>query len=142
MSPYLWSRGFQKIDVVALTPAHHDHLGGLPAIFENFRVGTLWIGREVAINQQEQLEALAISKGTRVVHEIGGGHLDWDGAQLAFLWPQIVADEVAPSAKNDDSLVFRVRFGERSFSCPAMRKKLRSARFFPKTMCRCCRPTF
>ena len=123
VSPYLWSRGFQKIDVVALTHAHHDHLGGLPAIFENFRVGTLWIGREVALNQQKQLEALAISKGTRVVHEIRGEHLDWDGAQLDFLWPRIVADEVAPSAKNDDSLVFRVRYGERSFLLPGDAEK-------------------
>jgi hypothetical protein len=59
-----------------------------------------------------ELVALATSKGTRVAHEIRGEHLDWDGAQMDFLWPQIVADEVAPSAKNDDSLVFRVRYGE------------------------------
>lgn len=123
VSPYLWSRGFQKIDIVALTHAHHDHLGGLPAIFENFRVGTLWIGREVAIEQQKQLESLAISKGARVVHELRGEHLDWDGAQVDFLWPRIVADEVAPSAKNDDSLVFRVRYGERSFLLPGDAEK-------------------
>ena len=41
VSPYLWSRGFQKLDVVALTHAHQDHLGGLSAILENFRVGQL-----------------------------------------------------------------------------------------------------
>src|SRR5256885_10880602 len=29
VSPYLWSRGYQKLDVVALTHAHQDHLGGL-----------------------------------------------------------------------------------------------------------------
>lgn len=43
VSPYLWSRGFQKLDVVALTHAHQDHLGGLAAILENFHVGKLWI---------------------------------------------------------------------------------------------------
>jgi competence protein ComEC len=41
VSPYLWSRGFQKLEVVALTHAHQDHLGGLEAILENFHVGTL-----------------------------------------------------------------------------------------------------
>jgi competence protein ComEC len=47
VSPYLWSRGFKRIDVMALTHAHQDHVGGLSAILENFHVGRLWIGREV-----------------------------------------------------------------------------------------------
>ena len=47
VSPYLWSRGFKRIDVVALTHAHQDHLGGLSAILENFHIGRLWIGREI-----------------------------------------------------------------------------------------------
>jgi competence protein ComEC len=124
VSPYLWSRGFKQIDVVALTHAHQDHLGGLTAIFENFKVKTLWLGRDVASPQQKQLEALAISKGTRVIHELRGNHLDWDGAQTDFLWPQIVPEEIAQSAKNDDSLVFRVSYGDRSFLLPGDAEKL------------------
>ena len=33
VSPYLWSRGLKQIDVVALTHAHEDHLGGLAGHF-------------------------------------------------------------------------------------------------------------
>lgn len=59
VSPYLWSRGFQKLDVVALTHAHQDHLGGLSAILENFHVGQLWIGREVHSAALAKLEQFA-----------------------------------------------------------------------------------
>ena len=44
VSPYLWSRSIRKIDVVALTHAHDDHAGGLPAIIENFHPTELWTG--------------------------------------------------------------------------------------------------
>jgi competence protein ComEC len=45
VSPYLWSRGIKRLDVVALTHAHHDHPDGLHSAIANFTVGELWIGR-------------------------------------------------------------------------------------------------
>ena len=36
VSPYLWSRGIQHLDIIVLTHAHGDHIGGLPRIVENF----------------------------------------------------------------------------------------------------------
>jgi competence protein ComEC len=118
------SRGFQQIDMVALTHAHQDHIGGLTAIFGNFKANTLWIGREVASPQQARLDKLAISYGARVVHQLRGNDCGSDGAHGDFLWPQIVPEEIAPSAKNDDSLVFRVKFRERSFLLPGDAEKL------------------
>src|ERR1700687_4069750 len=56
VSPYLWSRGFQRLDIVALTHAHQDHLGGLTAILQNFHVGKLWLGREGAFSWSCRLE--------------------------------------------------------------------------------------
>lgn len=123
VSPYLWSRGFKRIDVVALTHAHQDHLGGLTAILQNFRVGHLWIGREVDSRQQRELEALAAANGTPVEHELRGGAFEFDGARGDFLWPQIAPGEIAPSAKNDDSLVMAIRYGKRHFLLPGDAEK-------------------
>lgn len=36
VSPYLWSRGISRIDAIALTQAHADHMGGMPAVIANF----------------------------------------------------------------------------------------------------------
>jgi competence protein ComEC len=119
----LWSRGFKRLDVVALTHAHQDHLGGLVAILQNFQVGQLWIGREVDSAEQRQLEALVVANGTRVIHELRGNTFDWDGLRGTFLWPQIAAEKLAPSAKNDDSLVVRVQYGERSIPLPGDAEK-------------------
>ena len=69
VSPYLCSRGFQKLDVVALTHAHQDHLGGLSSVLENFHVEQLWIGREVRSAALAKLEQLARDKNIPIEHE-------------------------------------------------------------------------
>jgi len=123
VSPYLWSRGFQKLDVVALTHAHQDHIGGLTAILENFRVGTLWIGREVESAALANLEKMAREKKILVVHEIRGNAFSWDGVETQFLWPEIAPEEVASSPKNNDSLVLRLKYGELGMMLPGDAEK-------------------
>ena len=123
VSPYLWSRGFQKLDVVALTHAHQDHLGGLSAILENFRVGKLWIGREVASQSLARLEELARQRTIPIEHELRGKSFHWDGVDGDFLWPEIPQEEIGPSAKNNDSLVLRLRFGSRTILLPGDAEK-------------------
>jgi competence protein ComEC len=123
VSPYLWSRGFQKLDVVALTHAHQDHLGGLTAILENFRVERLWIGREVSSTALTKLEALARERKIPIEHQLRGKSFHWDGVEGDFLWPEIAPEEVAPSAKNNDSLVLHLKYGGRSILLPGDAEK-------------------
>jgi competence protein ComEC len=110
VSPYLWSRGLKKIDVVALTHAHEDHLGGLPAIFENFRVGEFWVGRDIQSSAYRQVLAAARAHGVLIRHLKQGDTFSEDGVSGSVLWPDDLSE--GQSAKNDDSLVMRLTDGE------------------------------
>jgi beta-lactamase superfamily II metal-dependent hydrolase len=123
VSPYLWARGFKTIDVVALTHAHQDHLGGLTAILENFRVGKLWIGREVKNPAMVKLETLARERHVLVERESRSKTFSLDGAEGEFVWPDDSNADAATSAKNNDSLVLRLKFGKETLLLPGDAEK-------------------
>jgi competence protein ComEC len=109
VSPYLWSRGLKRLDVVALTHAHHDHLDGLHSVLDNFRVGELWIGRDEETRAFQNLLAEARSHGVTIVHQTEGARFDWQGVRGEVLWPPDPGP--VEEASNDDSLVLRLSDG-------------------------------
>ena len=123
VSPYLWSRGFQKLDVVALTHAHQDHLGGLTAILENFHIGQLWIGREVRSPALAKLEQLARGKNIPIEHETRASHFALDDVQGKFFWPENTSADPSDAARNDDSLVLRLQYQELRILLPGDAEK-------------------
>jgi competence protein ComEC len=116
VSPFLWSLGLKRIDVVALSHAHHDHLDGLHAILQNFRVGELWVGRDEATPAFESLLDEAKARGVRIVTETQGTQFDFDGVDGSVLWPVDVS--TVTKAANDNSLVLKVQDGAEKFLLP------------------------
>ena len=109
VSPFLWSRGLKRLDVVALTHAHQDHLGGLAAVLQNFQVGQLWVGRDIQSEAYTALLDEARTHGIPIVRRQRGDHLEWDGVAMQVLWPDNL--DPAKAAQNDDSLVLRLQDG-------------------------------
>jgi competence protein ComEC len=123
VSAYLWSRGFQRLDAVALTHAHQDHVGGLTAVLQNFRVSRLWLGRETAAPAFLRLKQVAWDMHVPIESEGRGQSFVWDGVQVDLLWPESTQDDVALEAKNNDSLVVRLQYGERTILLPGDAEK-------------------
>jgi competence protein ComEC len=116
VSPYLWSRGIKRVDVVALTHAHHDHLDGLHSVIANFTVGELWVGRDEETAAFLNLLAEARENNISIVREIQGRDFDWDGVKGQVLWPADVS--TVTTAANDNSLVMRIEDGAERFLLP------------------------
>lgn len=109
VSPYLWSRGIQRLDIVVATHAHQDHIGGLPAILENFRPRELWVGAD----PQQDLLDRAARLHIPVTHWHAEPAFDLSGARIEIISPP---EGFRPTrALNNDSLAFRIVYGARSF---------------------------
>ena len=114
VSPYLWGRSIRRIDVLALTHAHEDHIGGLSALMENFHVKELWAGAMSDNPLWDALRDQARRSGARIVAMQSGRSFAFGGAQVEVLSP--AADYVAPDKPgNNDSLVMRLAYGRNSF---------------------------
>lgn len=117
VSPYLWSRGFRSIDIVAVTHAHADHIGGAQALVENFHPRELWISGLGAGPQLDALLASARARGVEIRTLRRGDERTIGGANIRVVGPSREAwNEGTPS--NNDSLSLLIRFGERTFFLP------------------------
>jgi len=110
VSPALWSRGIRKLDVVALSHAHSDHMGGLPAVLRNFHPDELWVGNNPPVPSYKALLDEAARLGARVKSLRASDVLAIGSTQVQVLAPlkdYRPGDEPA----NNDSLVLHVTYG-------------------------------
>jgi len=110
VSSYLWNRGIDRLDVVAITHPHADHLGGMPAVIANFHPRELWVSIDKPVGQLAPIVAQAQKAGMKVTVKKEGDQFDYGGAHFHMLAPG--RDQITGSMRpNDDCLVFTATFG-------------------------------
>jgi competence protein ComEC len=115
VASYLWQRGIKRLDLIAATHGHADHMEGFADIIRGFDIGAALTG--ASSNGDDQLAVFRKTvAGARVPLRTlqRGERLELDGVRLEVLAPFPEA-RAAPRSSNNDSLVLRLSYGARAF---------------------------
>ncbi|MCP9493359.1 MAG: ComEC/Rec2 family competence protein [Pyrinomonadaceae bacterium MAG19_C2-C3] len=117
VSEYLWWRGLDRVDYLVATHADADHIEGLSDVARNFNVRAAFVGRTPSRDAEYRAFAETLARENVPVEVLNAGdRLRFGEATIEVENPRALTDltinRVASS--NNDSLVLRVRYGERS----------------------------
>jgi competence protein ComEC len=113
VSPYLWSRGIRRLDAVAVSHAHSDHIGGMRSIIANFRPRELWYGVESPTRDFAEVKRSADSYAVLPIPRHSGEEFEFGSVQIRVLNPQPDWQARNP-AQDDESLVLHLQYGQTS----------------------------
>jgi competence protein ComEC len=114
VSEYLWWRGLDRIDYLLATHADADHIDGLNDVARNFKVRTAFVARTPRDDPEYVKFAQTLRERKIPVSILGAGDkLRFGEVTASVLSPGLTSNSNAPS-RNNDSIVLRLQFGERT----------------------------
>jgi competence protein ComEC len=109
VSPYLWHRGLSRLDAVAFSHSHSDHMGGMSAIVRNFRPKEIWYAPNYPSHELQALLDTVDRFQVRRIERHFGDKFDFDGIHIEVLSPPIDW-ELKPRGQDDASMVLRLTY--------------------------------
>jgi competence protein ComEC len=115
VAPVLRAVGVRRLDYLVLSHGDPDHIGGAPAIVEEFRPREIWEGIPVPrFEPLSRLQSDAHARGLGWLTVRAGDRFDVEGVTVAVLHPD-PPDWERQRVRNDDSVVLELSWRDTSF---------------------------
>jgi competence protein ComEC len=113
VSPFLWEKGYSRIDYIVATHADADHIQGLVDVASNFNIRCAYFGRRPT-GDHDFIELANVLDKKRIPSKIisAGDRFTIGGVDIDVLFPK--ADD-SPTALSDNnhSVVLKLTYGQR-----------------------------
>jgi competence protein ComEC len=107
VSPYLWSRGIKRIDVVVLEEGSDENINAVNAVLHNFEVGELWQSPELSSPAEGALLDFARERHIRIREIAAGDGKGYGETTVQVLWPPL-SPSISPLPFSERSPVLRI----------------------------------
>lgn len=108
IKPYLHSRGINKIDAIILSHEDSDHVGSLPFIVKDMKVGSVVFSDLYQLDHE--MERLILDKGINMIRTSYNEKIILNGKEFKVLGP--IKDQADP---NENSLVLLTTIGGKTW---------------------------
>lgn len=110
---YIFNQGYDTLDYVVATHNHSDHIGGMPAVLNNFVVKNIYTSSGTASYYTYNDFSTAAQRSGAVLHMVSAGCVIANETDLLI-------EVVAPKVINDDepnnnSIVIKLTYGDNRF---------------------------